>query len=131
MPAFYIVLEKELPGADVYVNGNFMSKHSDALDRLAKQLGVRTLLSFFSISPEEIASVVEVESVDSLKGNPKHVEKWFAAEDGLRTVSALLENLPGSGIGDPDRVEANLREFVHVLEFAKTSGTRWHLAIDY
>lgn len=131
MPAFYIVLEKELPGADVYVNGNFMSKHSDALDKLAKQLGVGPLLSFFSISPEEIASVVEVESVNSLKGNPKYAEKWFTAEDGLRTVNMLLENLPGSGIGDPDRVEANLREFAQVLELAKTNGTRWHLAIDY
>jgi len=131
MPAFYVVLEKQTSNADVYVNGNFISKNSDALDKLAKQLGVRTLLSFFSVSPEEIASLLEVESVDSIKDNSKYAEKWFAADEGLRTVNALLENLSGSGIGDLDRVEANLREFVRVLELAKTNDTRWHLAVDY
>ncbi len=131
MSAFYVVLEKKTSNADVYVNGNFISKNSDALDKLAKQLGVRTLLSFFSASPEEIASLLEVESVDSIKDNSKYAKKWFAADEGLRTVNALLENLSGPGIGDLDRVEANLREFVRVLELAKTNDTRWHLAVDY
>lgn len=129
MPSLYIVLERELPGTDIYVNGNFLSKNKDTLEKVAKKLGVATLMSFFSASPDEIASLMEVD-VDSVKGNPKYEEKWFAAEDGLRTVNSLLGTLSGSGIGDVDRVEADLREFTKVLELAKSNGIRWHLAID-
>lgn len=130
MPAFYIVLEKKIPNTDTSVNGNFLSKNSDALEKMAKKLGVQTLMSFFSASPDEIASLMEVD-VDSIRGNPKYEEKWFAAEDGLRTVNALLENLSQSKMDQLDRGEADLREFVRFLEFAKSNGIRWHLAVDY
>jgi hypothetical protein len=130
MPAFYIVLEREIPNTDISVNGNFLSKNSDALEKMAGKLGVDALMSFFSASPDEIASLMEVD-VDSIKGNPKYKEKWFAAEDGLRTVSTVLENISRFKMAEPDGVEANLREFARVLELAKSSGIRWHLAIDY
>jgi hypothetical protein len=130
MPAFYIVLEKEIPNTDISVNGNLLSKNSEALEQMAKQLGVETLMGFFSASLDEIASLMEVD-VDSIKRNPKYQEKWFAAEDGLRTVNTLLENLFQFKMAEPDRVEADLREFAQVLELAKSNGIRWHLAIDY
>jgi hypothetical protein len=131
MPAFYVVLETKTSNADVYVNGNFISKNSDALDKLAKQLGVRTLLSFFSASPEEIASLLEVESVDAIKDNSKYAEKWFAADEDLRTVHALLKSSAESSLDDRDRIAAELQEFAKVLELAKASNIRWHLAVDY
>jgi hypothetical protein len=131
MPAFYVVFEKNTSNADVYVNGNFISKYSDALDKLAKQLGVRTLLSFFSTFPEEIASLLEVESVDSIKDNSKYAEKWFAADEGLRTVHALLKSTAESSLGDRDRIAAELQEFAKVLELARANSIRWHLAVDY
>lgn len=58
MPSYYIVLEKEIPNLDVYVNGNALSKESDALEGLAKRIGVTPLLSFFSASSEEITALV-------------------------------------------------------------------------
>ena len=129
MPSLYIVLEKKIPNVDVYVNGNFLSKHSKELEKLAKKSGVATLMSFFSTSPEETAYLVE-KDVESLKGNAKYSEKWFGAEDGLRTVQALLGNLTGLK-GDRDKVEAELQEFVRVLELAQSNDIRWHLAVDY
>ena len=130
MPAFYVALEKKLR-TPTFINGNFISKNSDALDKLAKQLGVRTLLSFFSASPEEIASLLEVENVDSIKDNSKYAEKWFAADEGLRTVHALLKSTAESSLGDRDRIAAELQEFAKVLELAKANSIRWHLAVDY
>src|SRR5215469_3416423 len=129
MPSLYIVLEKEIPNIDIYVNGNFLSKHSKELQKLAKKSGVPSLISFFSTSPEEIADLME-KDVESLKGSPTYTEKWFAAEDGLRTVNALLENLGGFK-GDRDKVEAELQEFGRVLQLAQSNDIRWHLAIDY
>ena len=52
--------------------------------------------------------------VESLKGNPKYREKWFGAEDGRRTASAVPENLGGFK-GHRDKVAAELQEFVRVL----------------
>jgi len=129
MPSLTIVLEKKIPNVDIYVNGDFLSKHSKELENLAKKSGVATLISFFSTSPEEIAYFME-KDVESLKGNPKYSEKWFGAADGLRTVQALLGNLLGFK-GDRDKVEAELQEFVRVLELAQSNDIRWHLAVDW
>jgi hypothetical protein len=128
MPSFYIVLAKEIPGVDVYVNGNSLSKNNDELDRIAKSLKVRPLMSFFSTSQEEASSFAEGHGVE-LKAVPE--EKWFAPDVGLTTVNALLASLSESELARPDQIEAELREFVRLLETAKANGVRWHLAIDY
>jgi hypothetical protein len=126
MPSLYIVLDRKIPGEDVFVNGNSLSKHNDELDRMAKGLGVTPLMNFFSTSKEELASLAG-ENEASLNV----VEKWFAAEDGLRTLNALLQNLAESDLGDKTRLESELREFVGVLELARANGIHWHLAVDY
>lgn len=128
MPSLYIVFEKKIPGADTCVNGNFLSKHNDELEKMAKRLGVRPLMSFFSASKDEVGSLLG-DDAGSLGIDIE--EKWFAAEEGLRTVKALLENLSSLKLKDVDRVEADLREFVGALEQARANGTRWHLAVDY
>lgn len=128
MPSFYIVLDKQIPGIDTYVNGSFVSKNNDKLEQLAKRLKVRSLMSFFSISREKASSFAEDHGVE-LKKVPE--ERWFAAGEGLTTVNAFLANLGESKLFRPDQVEAELREFVHLLETAKASGVSWHLAIDY
>jgi len=129
MPSYYIVLEKQIPGVDVFVNGNHLSKHGAGLEKLAKKLGVTTLMNFFSTTKDELASLLGENA--STENIPISEEKWFTPEDGLRTINALLEHLPGSGIFDTDRIESELREFARVLEIAKASDVRWHLAIDY
>ena len=127
MPSLYIVLEKEIPGTDTYVNGHFLSKHNDELEKVAKGLKVTPLMSFFSVSKEELGALHEEYGVPLKKTE----EKWFAADDGLRTVNALLQNLSSSKLGDTAPIESDLREFLGVLELAKANGIRWHLAVDY
>ncbi len=129
--ALYIILDRKIPGADTFVNGKSLSKHNDELEKMAKRLGVRPLMSFFSISNEELASLEKEYAIDLSKTKSRTADTWFAAEEGLRTVNALLENLSGSKLKDVARVEADLREFVGVLELAKANGIRWHLAVDY
>ena len=93
MPSFYIVLEQQITDAGTFVNGNFLSRNKDQLDKLTAPLGVPCLSDFFSISPEEVASIAE-SAVDTSKIK----EQWFSAEDGLRTIRALQNNLAASGI---------------------------------
>ena len=47
----YIVVEGEDPGFDIFVNGRFLARHEDALERLALRLGVRPL--YFARRPGE------------------------------------------------------------------------------
>src|SRR5215469_7236995 len=128
MPSLYIVLEKKIPNSDTFVNGNMLSRNTEELDKLAKRLKVTPLMEFFSPSKGELASVVGDEEVENIT-LPE--EKWFMAEDGLQTVGALLSGLGKSRLSGDARVESELREFITVLELAKSNGVRWHLAVDY
>ena len=46
--SLYIVVEGEDPGFDIFVNGQAVARNEDSLERLAKRLGVKPLLEFFS-----------------------------------------------------------------------------------
>jgi hypothetical protein len=130
MPSYYIVLENDIPSLDVYVNGNALSRDSDALENLAKKIGVTSLLSFFSASPEEVNSLLEEgETVESL-GIKVPAKKWFSAKEGLNTVKKLIGHLEKLEAPKGKQILGNLKEFERVLEAANQAGVRWHLAID-
>jgi hypothetical protein len=132
MPSYYIVLEKKIPNLDVYVNGNALSRDSDSLEKLAKKIGVPSLLSFFSVSPEEVNSLLgdDGETTKSL-GIKAPAKKWFSAKEGLDTVRKLIDHLEKSEQAESKQAISNLKEFERVLESANQIGVRWHLAIDY
>ncbi len=132
MPSYYIVLERTIPNFDVYVSGNMLAKESDTLERLAKKSGVTPLLSFFSIDPEEVTSLVgdEGETIERLGGKATK-EQWFNAEEGLRTVRALVDSLQRTQSTAGERLVGELREFERVLVSAHELGIGWHLGIDY
>ena len=114
--ALYIVLEKEIDGFDHFVNGKALSSEEEALDEIARNLGVTPLMDFYSTSEEEAEEL-------GLEGGP---EGWFTAEQGLATVNALLAH-----VKDKDTVVADLQEFAGVLEEARKRQVRWHLGVDY
>lgn len=57
MPALYLVLEKEIPNLDSVVNGNWLLKENDDLEKLAKKLNVTPLVKSYSANPDEIAFI--------------------------------------------------------------------------
>jgi hypothetical protein len=132
MPSYYVVLEKKLPNLDVYVNGNALAKESAALEGLAKEIGVTSLLNFFSVSPVEVNSMLENhgETSKSLGIKPR-AEEWFSAVDGLSTLRELINHLETRQPACSNQVLSNLQEFERVLEAASQGNVRWHLAVDY
>jgi len=130
--SYFIVLERTIPNFDVYVNGNMLAKESDTSERLAKKSGVTPLLSFFSIDPEEVTSLVgdDGETIEKLGGKVQK-KQWFNAEDGLRTVRALVDSsqrtLSTAGKG----WWRNSGNLSGVLVAAHGQGIGWHLGIDY
>ena len=60
--------------------------------------------------------------------------QWYAAEDGLATVEALLgalgadpQQLGSDGVG----VLAELEEYATVLGKTRARGLRWHVAVSW
>ncbi len=160
MPAYFIVTEDPIDGFDLFGNGEALAFASDLLERLASEAGVRTLMDFFSMEPEEVETLfgmlgldgtgTEVlpedegdqpapsapDTVPELDEAPPEV--WFPARDGLTTVEALIkavEALPETANEETDTppsqaILADLRQFETILTNLATEGIRWHLMVD-
>ena len=130
--ALYIVLEREGPGIANTVDGKILSRADQELDPLAKKLGVRPLMDFFGMDPDDVLG--ELGGLDGEPTTENSLEEtWFSATDGLRTVRALLEHLganPGA-VSSPRELTEELAAFEEVLEAAEAKGIRWYLAVDY
>ena len=125
--AYYVVLEREIPGLDHAVSGKALAKSSKQLDSIAKEKSLPSLMSYFSVSADELTGFAGEHGV-SLK-QPPPSEKWFSADDGLKTVNGLID---AAARGKLDaRVIADLQEFKTVLETARRNGVGWHLAVDF
>ena len=124
--AWYVILERDIPGFDQAVNGKAVAKVGDLLDSVAKEKNLPTLMSFFSISPDELTGFASDHGV-SLNQPPP--EKWFSADDGLKTINGLHDYAENQKLDA--RVVTDLQEFKNVLETAKRNGVAWHLAVDF
>ena len=130
--ATYIVLETEAADIENLADGKALSRAEHVLTPLARELGVTPLMDFFSLSTEDYATSAEEFNIPTGPEGPP-TEQWFAAEDGLRTVRALLAHVETHPelVDNPDRVLDDLRNFSDVLGAAQAKGLRWHLAVDY
>lgn len=123
--AQYIVLERKIDGLDTSMDGKSLSRHIEALDEAARQLGVRPLSEFFSMDPEELAQFMESEDMDADAGVLPPLQQ-FAAQDGLATVRALAAHEAARA----DNVAQDLRECERILSAAAQHGVGWHFEID-
>ena len=123
--ALYIVLENKAPGFDPFVNGKVLGQSENRLAEIAGRLGVRPLMEFFSINPDESREFLNSEGLSDIEVPG---EQWFSAEDGLHTVRTILREV--KNLTDLEAVKADLLEFESVLQQAQAKGIRWHLAVD-
>jgi len=132
--SMYIVVEGNDPGFDTFVNGRWLARHEDALERLALKLGVKPMIEFFSADENSMSLLIEEGA-----GNQELIRKlpppqWYSGGDGLETVRALLEALrdePQQLGSEGHRVLAELEEYSVVLEKTEARGLRWHLAVSW
>jgi hypothetical protein len=117
--AHYIVLEREIEGLDTAMDGKSLSRHLDALDAAAQQLGVRPLSGFFSMPPDELREFMD--GADDVELPPL---TQFSAQEGLTTIRALLTR--------PEAQPAvqDLQDCERILGEALKHGVGWHFQID-
>lgn len=131
--AWYIAAENEVAGLETFFNGKSIAHADEAhLERLCETLGVRPLMDFFSVDPDETEAQLQayLDSDDEPLDTPE--EEWFAAKDGLLTVRALrqyLESHPAQ-LDRQQEILTELAEYQRILESLHQNNTRWHLAID-
>ena len=132
--SMYIVVEGDDPGYDIFVNGQSLARHEDAVERLALRLGVRPLIEFFSADENSMALLIEEGA-----GNPELLRKlpppqWYSPADGMNTIAALVQALqdePHQLGSEGPLVLAELEEYAAVLRKTEERGLRWHLAVSW
>ncbi len=132
MPELFIVLHREIPGFETYVNGRMLSEREPLLARLARKLNVVPLLEFASQDPEEGAAFLEDLGVDPAEIDLPE-ETWYSSLQGLQTVQALSDYLKGhpATMPDTDRILEELEGWNKVLTRAAQENIPWHLSVDY
>jgi hypothetical protein len=88
--AFCVVFQKEVaPYGTLGGDGMALAKGCEKLDAIAEANGLRTLGSFLSGDPEEVADMVGMDAEELGLAQ----EEWFNAKDGLTAVQALIAHL--------------------------------------
>ena len=128
--AWYIVLEKQVAGLDSGLNGKAVGHAGTLLNSLAKEARVKPLMDFFATSPLEMSTFADDSGVE-IDDSDLPSEKWFPAEDGLKTVSALIKAVKGKKLNRAKEILDDLRRFEQVLHAAAMNGVKWHLAVDF
>ena len=128
----YPVLEKEIEGVGYLTDGKMLAKILDDEARArATELGVEPLMNFFGFDPEILFEEFDLQTAEELK------ERWFSAEDGLKSVNALIQDLTENpklySIDSKISTGAveDLKVMRKVLEEANSSRLKWYLAIDF
>jgi hypothetical protein len=132
--SFYIVVEGDDPGFDIFVNGQALARNEDALERMAQQLGTAPLLEFFSADENSMALLLEQGVGDPEWGIHLPQAQWFQASGGLITVRALigfLQENPAALGSETGSVLSELHEYERVLAKTALHGLRWHLAVSW
>ncbi len=127
----YPVFNPDLPAARLALHGHAMAAEFEALDRIAGVLGLPAFTSFSDSRPVP----------DDFDGSPDDFQvmmgpcdDWFPAEDGLRTVTGLLDAVEDGGewadeISEPERMTAELRALAECLRTAARHGAEFRLTI--
>ena len=134
--AFYPVFENEMADVDLSFCGKMLAKIVDkAGDLRCEELGVSSLMSFFGYDPAML------EDFDIDPGGILET-KWFDAVEGVKTVDALLKDIPeNENLYFPGELVAKFAPHLKpgviedlellrtLLNEAKSRSIRWHLAI--
>jgi hypothetical protein len=132
--SMYIVVEGDDPGFDTFVNGRALARNEDPLEHLAIQLGVKPLIDFFSADDNAMALLLDQGAGDADLQGKLLPPQWFSGQEGLVTVSAMLDALrddPGVLGSEGEFIREELEEYETVLRKAADRNLRWHLAVSF
>jgi hypothetical protein len=128
---WYVALEREVPGVGGVLphNGKALLFAQHHLEAIARHAGLPPLKAFFSSDPAAVAAYLREQGI-AADADELREEEWYDAADALPTVRRLLGGLanPPVGLGQVERVRADLAAMEAVLATADANGVRFHIA---
>jgi hypothetical protein len=130
--ALFIVLEREIPEFDSFVNGKAISNAEPDLAKIAADSGFQSLIDFFSVESAMVEYFFEEEEFENHTFPVPEIQ-WYEASEGLVTIEGLLDYLKHhpNTLHKADEVIADLQDFARVLKKAEQHRIRWYLSIDF
>ena len=118
--AYFIVLDRDDPDFDAFVDGKMLTGEIDPINKLAEKLGLK---HFEDYAFQDLSEF----------GGPDMEPEWFDAAEGLDWASGTLQRLreEPETVKDVDGVVADLEDYVRVFEEAGRRGMKWHLELDF
>jgi hypothetical protein len=128
---WYVALEREVPemsGALPHT-GKALLFAQHHLEEMARAAGLPPLKAFFSSDPMAVAAYLLEQGI-AADADELAAEEWFDPADALPTVRQLIEDLnnPPVGLGQVERVRADLIAMTGILAAAAERGVRFHIA---
>ena len=128
---WYVALERGITGVSGTLphHGKALLFAQHHLEAITRELELPALKEFFSSDPAAVAAYLHEQGIEP---DPEGLaaEEWFDPADALPTVRALLDRLhdPPVGLGQVERVRADLTALAGVLAAAAEHGVRFHIA---
>jgi hypothetical protein len=126
--AFCVVFKKDVPPHGKLGGDNMvLARGYEKLDAFADKNGLRTLESFLSQNPEELADMMDMDPEEM--GLPP--EQWFNASDGLAAVKALSASLRDQpkAVTKAKEMLSELEQVEAELEAAARLKVKFHFAL--
>lgn len=118
--AYFIVLDNDDAGFDAFVDGKLLTKHLDAVNRVATGLGLKHFEDYANQDLSEF-------------GGPDMPPVWFDAAEGVAWVEAVMGKLRETPLatGDDEAIIDDLEDYRRVFREAGERGLKWHLELDF
>jgi hypothetical protein len=128
---WYIAREREIPGMSGVLpnSGRALTFAQHHFDEIARSLGMPLLKEYFSSDPATVAAYLREHGVER-DSEELAAEEWFDPTEIVPTVRAILDRLrdPPIGIGQIEKVRADLTAMIGILDEAARQGVRVHIA---
>ena len=120
--ACYIVLDKNNPGFDTFVNGKYIAHVWNSLSAFCVRHGLNTPDDFLSQDAAGFLDDFELEQSELL---------WFEPQTGIEWIDSLTENLQSDSVNfDKESVLLELDEYRTVLKQAEKNKMKWRFELD-
>ena len=118
--AYFIVLDKDDPEFDAFVDGKILTKRLRQVNKIARKLGLN---QFEDYAFQDLSEF----------GGPDLEPQWFDAEEGVTWASSLLTYIQENpkSVRDAEDVGQDLEDYIRVFREAATRNYRWHLELDF
>ncbi|ABW25280.1 hypothetical protein AM1_0194 [Acaryochloris marina MBIC11017] len=108
------------------VDGKILAEEEERLNYIATQLDLKLIEDYLGVSDELLADYdIDPDTVPD-------ANQWFDISEGIQWFDSLISYIQENPdiVNDKDSLHAELQDFRKVLQEAKNSTTRWHLAMD-